>query len=78
MMCGFVDCCSTNDPTTAPAKPEDITIQFEKGIPVKLSTKSKEWTDSLELFIALNELGKVHGIGRIDIVEVGNGDRRFS
>jgi argininosuccinate synthase len=48
------------------------TIRFEKGLPVKVSSNGKEWTDSLELFIALNELGKLHGIGRIDIVEVHN------
>jgi argininosuccinate synthase len=55
---------------TAPATPQDITIQFEKGLPVKLRAEGKEVTDSLELFIALNAIGKLHGIGRIDIVEV--------
>lgn len=55
---------------TAPATPQDIQIHFEKGIPVKLTTEGKEITDSLELFIALNAIGKLHGIGRIDIVEV--------
>jgi argininosuccinate synthase len=60
---------STNDPTTAPATPQDVAIHFEKGLPIKVSSSGKEWTDSLELFIALNELGKLHGIGRIDIVE---------
>ncbi|KAF2839982.1 argininosuccinate synthase [Patellaria atrata CBS 101060] len=59
----------TNNPVTAPSTPQEVTIRFEKGIPVKVSSEGKEWTDSLELFIALNELGKVHGIGRIDIVE---------
>jgi len=59
----------TNDPITAPSTPQEVTIRFEKGLPVKVSSNGKEWTDSLELFIALNELGKLHGIGRIDIVE---------
>ncbi|KAI9773115.1 MAG: hypothetical protein M1840_008236 [Geoglossum simile] len=59
----------TNDPTTAPSDPQDITIRFEKGIPVKVSSNGEEWTGSLELFTALNRLGKLHGIGRIDIVE---------
>ncbi|OBT58706.1 argininosuccinate synthase [Pseudogymnoascus sp. 24MN13] len=59
----------TDDPMTAPATPQDIQIHFEKGIPVKLTTEGKEITDSLELFIALNAIGKLHGIGRIDIVE---------
>jgi argininosuccinate synthase len=63
---------STNDPIAAPSTPQELTICFEKGLPVKVSSDGKEWTDSLELFIALNELGKLHGIGRIDIVEVHN------
>ena len=65
---------STNDPLTAPSTPQEVTIHFEKGIPIKVSSNGKEWTDSLELFIALNEIGKLHGIGRIDIVEVRNQD----
>ena len=63
---------STNDPITAPSTPQEVTIRFEKGLPVKVSSNGKEWTDSLKLFIALNELGKLHGIGKIDIVEVHN------
>lgn len=59
----------TDDPTRAPAEPQDVTISFEKGIPIKVSTQGKSITDSLELFTALNQIGKVHGIGRIDIVE---------
>lgn len=59
----------TDDPMTAPATPQFVDIQFEKGIPVKVSSEGKEYTDSLELFIALNAIGKTHGVGRIDIVE---------
>jgi len=59
----------TNDPMKAPSTPQEVTIRFEKGIPVKVSSNGKEWTDSLELFTALNQIGKLHGIGRIDIVE---------
>ncbi|KAL9614422.1 MAG: hypothetical protein Q9167_001093 [Letrouitia subvulpina] len=59
----------TDDPMTAPSTPQFVTIQFEKGIPVKVSSEGKEYTESLELFIALNAIGKTHGIGRIDIVE---------
>ncbi len=55
---------------TAPSTPQDVTIRFGKGIPVKVGSNGKEFSDSLELFIALNEIGKLHGIGRIDIVEV--------
>lgn len=68
----LTDVRSTNDPVTAPAAPQDVVISFEKGLPVKVSSNGKEWTDSLELFIALNEMGKLHGVGRIDIVEVRN------
>ncbi|KAB8263456.1 argininosuccinate synthase [Aspergillus pseudonomiae] len=59
----------TADPLNAPNEPTDITIQFEQGIPTKLVTPQKEYTDSVELFDALNKLGFTHGVGRIDIVE---------
>jgi argininosuccinate synthase len=60
----------TVDPRSAPDQVVDIAIHFEKGLPVKLIAGDKTYTDSLELFIALNEIGKQAGIGRIDIVEV--------
>jgi argininosuccinate synthase len=59
----------TNSPLNAPNEPTDITIHFEKGIPIKVVTPEKTYTDSVELFVALNKLGYTHGIGRIDIVE---------
>lgn len=59
----------TADPLNAPNEPADITIQFEQGIPTKLVTPEKTYTDSVELFNALNKLGYTHGVGRIDIVE---------
>ncbi|KAM3079497.1 argininosuccinate synthetase [Clarireedia jacksonii] len=59
----------TVDPRSAPDQVVDIAIHFEKGLPVKLIAGDKTYTDSLELFIALNEIGKQAGIGRIDIVE---------
>ncbi|KAL1893955.1 argininosuccinate synthetase [Sporothrix stenoceras] len=59
----------TDDPEKAPNTPQDIQIVFEKGLPVKLVADGKEITDSVELFLAANALGKTHGIGRIDIVE---------
>lgn len=59
----------TVDPTDAPDKPEIITINFKDGIPVKLTTEEGAVTDPLELFKACNDLGRKHGIGRIDIVE---------
>jgi len=59
----------TIDPRAAPDEPVDIAVLFEQGLPVKLRVGDKEYTDSLELFVALNEIGKKAGIGRIDIVE---------
>ena len=60
----------TVDPRAAPDEPVDISILFERGLPVKLCVGDKKYTDSVELFVALNEVGKKAGIGRIDIVEV--------
>lgn len=60
----------TVDPRSAPDEVVDIAIDFVKGVPVKLTAGGKTYTDSLELFIALNEIGRKAGIGRIDIVEV--------
>jgi argininosuccinate synthase len=59
----------TQSPLSAPDSPTNITVSFEKGIPVKVVTPDKTYTDSVELFTALNKLGYTHGIGRIDIVE---------
>lgn len=53
----------------APNEPTDITIHFEQGIPVKVVTPDATYTDPVELFNALNKLGNIHGVGRIDIVE---------
>ncbi|KAM4058621.1 arginosuccinate synthase domain-containing protein [Hirsutella rhossiliensis] len=59
----------TVSPLKAPDTPLDITVHFDKGIPVKVVTPQQTVTDSLELFTLLNALGKEHGVGRIDIVE---------
>ncbi|KAI0472197.1 argininosuccinate synthase [Xylariaceae sp. FL0804] len=59
----------TVSPMKAPDTPLDITIHFEKGIPVKVVTPKETATNSLELFTLLNALGKEHGVGRVDIVE---------
>lgn len=60
----------TLDPRDAPDKAVNITLTFQRGLPVKLQVHGKEYTDSLELFEILNEIGEKAGIGRIDIVEV--------
>ncbi|KAI8929220.1 argininosuccinate synthase [Entophlyctis helioformis] len=62
----------TVDPEDAPNTPERIAIHFVEGKPTKvenLSDGSTVHTDALELFMYLNELGRKHGVGRIDIVE---------
>jgi len=62
----------TESPESAPATPDQITIEFKQGLPVKLTVLSNggtAYTDSVDLFDTLNALGRKHGIGRIDIVE---------
>lgn len=63
----------TVDPLSAPDQPEDFTLFFEKGVPVKLQYteggKQKSVTDSVELFLTANAIARRHGVGRIDIVE---------
>ena len=61
----------TVDPEEAPQTPERIVIEFEGGLPVKVVVPgdAKEYTDAVEVFLALNALARKHGIGRIDIVE---------
>ncbi len=57
----------TADPRQAPDKPEDVTIGFEKGIPVSVNGKVAK--TALSLLEQLNKIGSKHGIGRIDLVE---------
>lgn len=61
----------TVSPEDAPQTPEKITIEFKAGIPVKVVVpdSGKTHTDPVDIFLALNALGRKHGIGRIDIVE---------
>ena len=63
----------TQSPLTAPDQPEDFTLHFEKGYPVKLeyteAGKPKVVTDAVELFLTANAIARRNGVGRIDIVE---------
>ncbi|CAO1638669.1 unnamed protein product [Sympodiomycopsis kandeliae] len=61
----------TNSPETAPNEAEHIEITFTKGIPtkVKVGSSGKEHTDGVDIFLTLNNLARLHGIGRVDIVE---------
>lgn len=59
----------TVDPTDAPNEPEQFTVFFEKGIPVKLVTKDETATDPVDVFLLANKIARRNGVGRIDIVE---------
>ena len=56
----------TQSPENAPDKAQNITVDFEKGIPVAVNGKTYPPVKLLE---KLNKIGGKHGIGRIDIVE---------
>lgn len=59
----------TASPEGAPTTPEAISIEFKQGLPIKVIAGKQTFTDSVEIFLALNQLARKHGIGRIDIVE---------
>jgi argininosuccinate synthase len=59
----------TTAPEDAPETPERIVIEFALGLPTKVTAGNKTYTDAVDIFNALNALGRKHGIGRIDIVE---------
>src|SRR6188768_2468720 len=56
----------TDNPENAPDAPEYITIDFERGDGVALNGEAMS---PATLLAALNELGRRHGIGRLDLVE---------
>jgi argininosuccinate synthase len=56
----------TDDPLTAPDKPTEIAVDFEKGDAVAIDGKKMS---PATLLAALNDLGRVNGIGRLDLVE---------
>jgi argininosuccinate synthase len=56
----------TDDPAKAPDKPTTITVDFERGDPVAIDGAK---LSPAALLTRLNELGKVNGIGRLDLVE---------
>lgn len=55
----------------SPDGPERIEVTFDKGIPVKVTNLNDGTVKEqpLELFMYCNQLGRQHGVGRIDIVE---------
>ena len=56
----------TNNPEDAPDTPEFITVDFERGDAVAINGEAMS---PATLLTALNEYGRVHGIGRLDLVE---------
>ena len=56
----------TVDPVDAPDTPEIITIGFEKGDAVSINGKAMS---PATILTTLNEYGRKHGIGRLDLVE---------
>jgi argininosuccinate synthase len=56
----------TDDPERAPDKPTVITVDFERGDAVAIDGKK---LSPAALLTKLNELGKLNGIGRLDLVE---------
>lgn len=53
-------------PEQAPEEGEEITIDFEKGVPTAINGEQMKVSDIIR---KLNELGGKHGIGIVDIVE---------
>lgn len=60
----------TRSPQDAPDRGERIELHFRDARPVALvDGEGRRYEEPLELFLRLNELGREHGIGRIDMVE---------
>src|SRR5262249_22612828 len=56
----------TDDPEQAPDRPAHVTIEFERGDAVALDGNK---LSPAALLPRRNELGREHGIGRVDLVE---------
>lgn len=56
----------TNNPEDAPDEAQIVEITFDKGDAVAIDGKA---VSPAEMLTQLNELGKTHGIGRLDFVE---------
>ncbi len=61
----------TVDPRKAPDTPENITLEFSQGVPVKVTNDGDGTTKTgpLDVFLYLNEVGSRNGVGRLDLVE---------
>ncbi|MBI4397724.1 MAG: argininosuccinate synthase [Candidatus Omnitrophica bacterium] len=56
----------TRPPSEAPARPTHVTIDFEKGVPVRLNGKKMALVPMIE---KLNEIAGEYGVGRVDQIE---------
>ena len=56
----------TDDPVSAPDTPEEITVEFKHGDAIAVNGEALV---PAALLARLNDLGKRHGIGRLDLVE---------
>src|SRR5215218_6663330 len=56
----------TTSPLAAPDAPEEVTIAFEGGTPVRVNGVA---LDPVGLVAELNAIGARHGVGRVDLVE---------
>ena len=56
----------TRSPSDAPDESRDVTIGFDRGIPVSVDDVE---LDPVTLVATLNRIGGMHGVGRIDLVE---------
>jgi argininosuccinate synthase len=54
------------DPEDAPDQAEEVTIGFERGVPVTLDGKR---LGPVEMITTLNRVAGAHGVGRLDLVE---------
>jgi argininosuccinate synthase len=56
----------TVDPCDAPDVPQDVTLRFERGVPVALDGEA---LSPAEMITRLNAVAGAHGVGRVDLVE---------
>lgn len=62
------------DPEDAPNKPQDLSVDFQRGLPVRVTYQDSEGkshtvTSPSDIFLTVSDLGRANGVGRIDIVE---------
>jgi len=56
----------TASPAAAPDEPQEVTVGFERGVPVSLDGQRMP---AVDLVSRLNALGGKHGVGRVDMIE---------